>query len=471
MLSLGQLISSDKIVLLRPLAAAERIWYARGQPDSRTTSTDHKYRKQMSESVFNSVNQHCLDSVFKLAETKQVTAAEDIFDARGMKLWAKGAPVTPALQESLIRHKLRKPIETCLDVADGVNGQTVQQEVAALFDEVSALRPLAANKHQAIVDTLAKTRLHPVVSLLLTAARENGSGSFRHSVLVAMSAVSIALHQKLPEDDITAVAVGGLLHDIGEMYVNPDYLLSKRKLQPDEWKHVAVHPRIGQLLLEETTDYPKTVSRAVAEHHERLNGNGYPRQLSGTHISLAGQILSISEMACGILLHKDFAVARSSLALRIVPGEFSQELLSIMAELRKAENGSPATEAQGFSIAHAVLRIQNQSQVLDRSLMECEQLLQSKPLSARGKPPVERVRDRLRALKQALHSTVIVESLEETYLEALNQKDGEIFLELDMIAGEIAWRLRDMARELTLNSSELYPDERAFFTGLIGMLD
>ncbi len=58
-----------------------------------------------------------------------------------------------------------------------------------------------------------------------------------------------------------------------------------------------VHPHIGQLLLTQLTDYPKDIARAVAEHHERLDGSGYPHRLTGDKMSTLGKLLAATEEA------------------------------------------------------------------------------------------------------------------------------------------------------------------------------
>jgi len=66
------------------------------------------------------VNPHFLDHVLAASETHEVQASEDILERSGIKLLAKGARVDAVLRDRLLDHKLRKPLEQCLEVADGV---------------------------------------------------------------------------------------------------------------------------------------------------------------------------------------------------------------------------------------------------------------------------------------------------------------------------------------------------------------
>lgn len=418
-----------------------------------------------------SVNQHYLDNVLKLSETKRVAAAEDIFDARGTKLLAKGASIAPDLQERLIRHKLRKPLEASLNVADGVTPTTVVDEARQLFEEVPALDFFMGSERSAVLETLARVQLDSVTSLLLTTARENGSGSFRHGVLVASLSVALGLHKGAERNEQMTLALAGLFHDIGEMYINPEYLRAKRKLKPEEWKHVVVHPQLGKKILTELTAYPQAVSRAVAEHHERFDGSGYPVQLQGPKISAAGHILSIAEMLSGIILRNDNVLTRSCLALKLVPGEHNHELVSVIVKLRRQYSGNLFTGAADTSNPEAVLRTQEVSEVMAHALDECARIAAEVQSSAAAADLLERTRLRVNGLSKALKATGVTECFAGIHMDTLNSEDREILLELDVVGREIEWRLRDIAREMTLRIADFSPATAAVFSELIRILD
>lgn len=419
----------------------------------------------------NSVNEHCLNNIMKLSQVKQVTAAEDIFDERGTKLWARDAEITPALQERLLKRKLRKPLEKTLAVAGGINSDAILQEALNLYDTIPALGCFMGAEKAAVLETLTVARLDPVALLLLTTAQENGSGGFRHAVLVSLIATSIGIHRASWGITPTVLAQSGLLHDIGELYINPDYLYSKRKLSPDEWKHVAVHPRIGQMVLEDLAQYPKEVSRAVGEHHERFDGTGYPRQSAGAKISAAGQILAIAEMLSGIISRKDNVLARSCLAMKLVPGEHPHELISLVSTLRRQHNGSLLEPGMDFKGQNVVLKTQQVAGTLSATLAECDRLEQEAEVTAAQTEFVQRVRYRITVLSKALKATGIEDCLSGADLAAMSDEEGEICLELDVIGREIEWRLRDIAREVSLRLDDTDQKWRGALSGLIAKLD
>jgi hypothetical protein len=85
------------------------------------------------------VNQHYLDHVVAASESVQVEASEDIVTGSGVKLLAKGARIGAGERERLLQHKLRKPLEDCVEVVDGVTPAKLAAVAAQLLDEQALL--------------------------------------------------------------------------------------------------------------------------------------------------------------------------------------------------------------------------------------------------------------------------------------------------------------------------------------------
>lgn len=418
--------------------------------------------------MLNSVNEHCLDSVMMLAESSQVSAAEDIFDAHGTKLLAKGAVIAATMKDRLVLHKLRKPLETSLLLADGLTTTSILAEAESALERVPALKVFLGGRRESIFETLAAIPLQSAASLLLTAAEHSREGFFRHGVVVAMIAVSLAAEHRLSHSLRVMLAVAGLLHDIGELYIHPELLISQRRLSLQEWKHVAAHPRIGQVVLDELTDYPQTVIEAVAGHHERFDGSGYPRRLSGAQISLAAQVLSVAETLSGVVVRKEDVLVRSCLALKCVPGEHPHELVSAFSSLRRGYSGEPFPSAMfdGQSLS----KTQEVIETMARAFAECDRISLESTLDSAGAMLLERARNRLEALGRALTATGIEVCLTNGYVPSFTPDDRELFLEIDVIGHELNWRLRDIARDLYLRLEDHASEVKAIFVDLISIL-
>ncbi|MEO6422212.1 MAG: HD domain-containing phosphohydrolase, partial [Candidatus Nitrotoga sp.] len=261
----------------------------------------------MSEtSELNNVNPHYLERVVDLSRNYDVSASEDIYDANGMKLLAKGTKIALGVQEKLIRHKLKKPLEKSVSLADGVTIHKVVEIAKQLLEEIAPLKVLLDSAPSKIfpIDPISRITLNSSTTTLLTMAyNSEGQRTFKHAVMVALISTILGIRSKCSSDEILTVAHAGLLHDVGEMYLDPEYLKPGAHLKPEDWKYVVVHPKVGQLVLQEFTTYPPKVARAVGEHHERLDGSGYPYQTAGNKISREGAIVAAAEALGGIFMN------------------------------------------------------------------------------------------------------------------------------------------------------------------------
>ncbi len=228
-------------------------------------------------------NPHALGMIMDSAEQYEIVASEDIYDDNNVKLWSSGQPVTRQLQQRLLERKLKRPLESCLRAQDGVSLVDLLDDVDAFFAEDKPLPNALRQQAVAVAHEIPQLQLHPVAQLLLTAARSSQTASYQHAVRGMVLAGAIASADG-PKDAyfLRLAMLGGLLHDIGEMYVNPQYLQAPQQLSVEEYRHVVAHPRIGQSLLSSQTDYPEALTRAIGEHHERLDGGGYPAQKPAT---------------------------------------------------------------------------------------------------------------------------------------------------------------------------------------------
>ena len=117
-----------------------------------------------------------------------------------------------------------------------------------------------------------------------------------HTRRVALRAVEVGEELGLAPARLRALAVGGLLHDVGKLSV-PDAILKKPAgLDDDEFAVIRRHPDWGHELVGRVAAYPEAVLSLVRDHHERLDGTGYPRGLAGDEISLDTRILAVCDV-------------------------------------------------------------------------------------------------------------------------------------------------------------------------------
>lgn len=411
------------------------------------------------------VNQHYLEKVIELAEQMPVIATEDIYDARGNKLLAKGAKVSRLLQEKLIMHKLTRPIEASLSVSGGVDADIVVRTAERLLSDNPALAALVAVSPGAGPSPLAllsRMQFGNAITMMLTIVERGGNEALDHAVTVAIVASCLAKHMALSPELQQACALAGLLHDIGELYVDPAYLAPGRQLMPHEWAHLVVHPRTGQMLIAEHETYAPEVARAVAEHHERLDGSGYPRRLCGAAISPCGQVLAAAE-AVSAMLRDEHALEQAEVSLKLMTAEHDRRIATAISRARQSlRTGSFDTWATGAA-THADGK-------LYRTLLEtadCARSLAGSPgISPATGELLERVGARLALLQRAALSSGLDLALLPDNAEA---GDGLLVFEYAVASREIRWRMRELSRELAM--APCSAAERAILAPLNAMLD
>ena len=294
-----------------------------------------------SSTLFATANPHALATILEASQTKRIIASRDIFDLQGIKLWARDLPVSEALQRKLLDRKLRTPLETCLFAEDGITAHSLVQATAELVERDTPLGVLLGSYADKLVREAAHIPLHSVAQLLLTAGQASRPESFDHAVQAMALNGALMLAQGGGTQELRLAMISGLLHDLGEMYIDPKYgeADAEHSLDLQSYQQLVVHPHVGHLLIAQLTDYPAAVARAIAEHHERLDGSGYPRALQRDQVSPLGRLLAVTEATLAVLRSGRAPLARASVALRVVPGEFD---LNWVGRIAKAAQSQPA---------------------------------------------------------------------------------------------------------------------------------
>jgi len=131
-----------------------------------------------------------------------------------------------------------------------------------------------------------------------------------HQHRVAKLACVIARELGLPEGQIEGIRVAGTLHDIGKIYVPAEILSRPGHLRKNEINLVKDHAQVGYDLLS-TIEFPWPVARIVLQHHERMNGSGYPFGVSDDEILLEAQIMSVADVVEAMASHRPYRPALS----------------------------------------------------------------------------------------------------------------------------------------------------------------
>jgi PAS domain S-box-containing protein len=129
-----------------------------------------------------------------------------------------------------------------------------------------------------------------------------------HQKRMTKLACAIAEEISLPKDKIEGLYIAGIIHDIGKINIPTEILSKPGRLSEIELSLIQTHPQVGSDILKEM-DLPGEVSAIVLQHHERMDGSGYPSGLSGEAILLEARILAVADVVEAMASHRPYRPA------------------------------------------------------------------------------------------------------------------------------------------------------------------
>ena len=160
----------------------------------------------------------------------------------------------------------------------------------------SQSRPLVGDLRASEVVYAEEAFLGARVRAIMVRLGEKDSSTEEHTRRVAALAVEVGEALGLSGARLRDLAIGGLLHDVGKLSVPSSILQKPGPLDDEEYEVIKQHPQQGQELLIELGGFDEQVGRLVLDHHERLDGSGYPRGLSGSELDLETRILAVCDV-------------------------------------------------------------------------------------------------------------------------------------------------------------------------------
>ena len=170
-------------------------------------------------------------------------------------------------------------------------------------------RPLLGNLRGADLVAEEEAFLGSHVRALLVDLAEKDTYTEEHTRRVALRAVQVGDELGLAPERLRDLAVGGLLHDIGKLSIPNDILKRPGPLSQREFDVVEEHPERGRQLLRELGGFSENVQRLVRDHHERLDGSGYPQGLGRDELGLDTRILNVCDVYDALMSRRVYRAA------------------------------------------------------------------------------------------------------------------------------------------------------------------
>ncbi|MDX9872108.1 MAG: PAS domain S-box protein [Clostridia bacterium] len=200
--------------------------------------------------------------------------------------------------------------------------------------------------HQKLLD--GKSYRNAIINTLLATLYEKSMETEGHSKRMEAYCHSIGRKLHLSSKEMDELSLLAVLHDIGKVGVNPDILKKTRQLTPEEWMEMKRHPEIGYRIVQATPELAN-VADFILYHHERWDGQGYPRGLKEKEIPLVCRILAVSDAYDAMTNDRVYRKAKNSdeavAELEKNAGtQFDPKIVGMFVEIIRAETGKKPQE-------------------------------------------------------------------------------------------------------------------------------
>ena len=241
-----------------------------------------------------------------LKERNKVVAVEDILTDQGVLLAKSGTHCNKKICENILRFKLLKPLEDSVLIANQLTAKHIYKKVISMVAADIWLVAINNASGDKLILQRCCLRLekYPLLLQKLTVLDKELPDIFHQALLSAYLAAICRSMDKCLQKDIEEAFLAGISHDLGLLHIDHYILTKKERLDADEWRKIQSHPVIGYEMLKRFKFFPLEVATAVLEHHENLDGSGYPRTKTAEDLGNLGQLIRLLDNVIAIYNRK-----------------------------------------------------------------------------------------------------------------------------------------------------------------------
>jgi HD-GYP domain-containing protein (c-di-GMP phosphodiesterase class II) len=210
------------------------------------------------------------------------------------------------------RYQEPKPIAVVLPKAEKAFERTRKALETLSRDLRNDRIPQIAQIKDAVEDMVGTMVQNPDALMWVARLKEDDAQVYDHGVKVAIYLIALGRHLGFPKDEMAYLGTIGLLADVGKTKVARSVLEKPGMLDPAEFTEVKRHVEIGIKLLKGSMKLPEPVIEGISQHHERLDGSGYPLGLSGEQIGIYGRMAAIADSFAALVSTRPYANASSA---------------------------------------------------------------------------------------------------------------------------------------------------------------
>jgi hypothetical protein len=387
--------------------------------------------------------QYFTQAVTELGSVRQVLTTQPIYNAKGIKIVDQGVAMHPGLYDRLMEHRLSAPIEDSVSSQPAVNGHALRKGIEDLASQTPFFGRMLEDREtrDILLDAVERIHLPDPIAFHLTMAKDLRPTLYQHLLSTTLTASWLAVVSGMSRLQLRIAATAGLLHDIGMLHLDPRLLEYKSGINRSQHRQLVSHPLVSSALIERHKEYPREVVQAVMEHHEFLDGSGYPRNLREDNLSPCGKLMALTELVTGAFApDREVPELRLSILLRMNTHRYDGKLSEkVLALLRPQEASVDSLTLLDDPIS---------------CLLEIQQVLSAWPEDriASVQIPQEQKKNLLPITAQALKLSrnLAQAGAAPAQLEQLGQESLDPYLqaELTLLTSEAAWQLRALARQV-----------------------
>ena len=272
-------------------------------------------------------------------------------------------PLLPFVSHNIEKHRTEDPAK--VQLSESVK-KRVSEGIQYLYNNADS--PQFADTSTKITNDLMRAiDSNSALAVDISTLKTSDEYTFKHSVDVATMSMIIARNLKMSEQDVYNIGIAGLLHDMGKSKI-PLHILNKpARLTEDEFAIMKKHSELGYKILKDKEEFNDSISLAVLQHHEKMNGTGYPFGCKTEKIVNYAKILSVADVYDALVTERPYKKSFSQrVAVEMIMSMSSELDLTAMRSFLESvilypvdstvqlSNGEKARVVQNK--AHSVLR-------------------------------------------------------------------------------------------------------------------
>lgn len=215
--------------------------------------------------------------------------------------------VSPQAQKNIEKLYTEDPSKVTLK--DSVR-KRVAEGIQFIYNNTDSRELTDATEHIAD-DLMQAIQSNDAIAIDISALKTSDEYTFKHSVDVATIAMIIARHQGRTPQEIREIGIAGLLHDVGKTQVPLSILNKPDRLNDEEFSIMKQHSVFGYRIIKDRPEFSPAICLGVLQHHEKINGCGYPMGVGSEKLSDYARILSVADIYDALVTERPYKAAFS----------------------------------------------------------------------------------------------------------------------------------------------------------------